>query len=840
MSRDWRNLLRLRRLISRRLLLARLSLVVERVTAALWTPLVCIGAFVAVVLFDLLPALPAFIHGLALIGFVICLVIVTRRGALTFSWPTALEARHHLETSSGIDHRPLTAWEDNLGYKASANQNKLWLAHRLRMQRLIERLKAPWPGAVVPARDPYAVRGLIVLLCGIGVMGAWGDVGPRFVRAVNPVLANTSGPIDLKVWLTPPAYTQRPPILLDPDALEPVPEPIEVPANTEVLAVVTGTERATRLVVDGEGIELSAMDGTSLQHEGVLPDGQRLEIRQSGQVLGAWAIQMIPDRPPVITLTDDPNATSRYRLQFRYGAEDDYGIVGVSGRVERPEETRAYAKDWAADFALSVPPLSPKTVEHQSFHDLTAHPWAGETVTLTLTARDAAGQSGTTEPRPFVLPERVFTHPVAATIIRYRKDLIADPTSAPLAARALSRLMEVPDSYGGNVVAHLYMASAQSRLDLNKPLDVLDSVIDLMWRAALRIEDGTFSVAEQALADAEDALNEAIERGASPEEINRLIARLQRALMEFYQALAEQMPDGSFPMNGTEGDLQAMGSEDLAQMMEQLRQLSELGADNAAKEMMANLRDMLDMLRNAALNPMSHPDVEAARNMMEELREITQDQSDMLNESFEQARQQALNRSREQQGQPRRSDRWRGERSQDRSPSSEQTGDDQDQQQNAAAAQSELRQRLGELMGRMAEMTGDLSEDLGEAEQAMRDAEDALGNGAWRSASDAQAEALANLQSGMEGTAQQLMQALAQQGLAGLIPMPGQAGQPFGAMGPNLGPDQGEDVELPSEPDTRGLSQRSRAILEEIRRRAGQRLRTQEERQYLRRLLEQF
>ena len=137
-------------------------------------------------------------------------------------------------------------------------------------------------------------------------------------------------------------------------------------------------------------------------------------------------------------------------------------------------------------------------------------------------------------------------------------------------------------------------------------------------------------------------------------------------------------------------------------------------------------------------------------------------------------------------------------------------------------------------------MTGEISDELGQAEQAMRDAEGALREGAWRSATDAQAEALANLQNGMQGAAQQLMQALAEQGLAGLIPMPGQAGQPFGAMGPNLGPDQGEDVELPTEPDTRGLSQKSRAILDEIRKRAGQRLRTREERDYLRRLLEQF
>ena len=841
MTRDWRELLRLRRLIDRRLLLARLSLGMERLTVALWAPLMLVSGFAVVVLFDLLPYLPSILHGLILLGFAVGIAFLMRRDLQDFAWSTALEARHRLETGSTVKHRPLTAWEDNLGYKAGPGQNSLWLAHRLRMRRLIEHLAPPWPAAIVPARDPYAFRSVIALLCFIGVIGAWGDIGPRFVRAVNPALASSTGPMDIKIWLTPPAYTQRPPVLLDPNSDHEITETIEVPENTQVLAVVTGTSRATRLVVDNTNLDLIVMDDASLRYEGTLPEGDRLELRQTGQIFGTWSLKSIPDLPPMVSLTDPPGETGRYRSHIRYAAEDDYGVVSVSGLIDRPEDTRPYAQNWATNFTLSVPPLSPKRFEHQSFHDLTAHPWAGEIVNLTLTATDAANQTAASSVTQFVLPERIFTHPVAATIIRYRKDLIGDPSTAPMAARALGRLMEVPETYGGDFIAHLAMAAARSRLTFQEVSAEMNGIIDLMWRAALRIEDGAFAVAEQALKDAEDALDEAIERGASPEEINRLISRLQRALMEYYQALMEKMPDGKFPLSELGNNMQMMGSEDLAQMMEQLRQLAEMGADNAAREMMSNLRNMLEMLRNAALNPMNNPEVEAAQEMMEELKDITQQQSDMLNETFEQARQQSLQRNQDSQTRRGRSERWRNVPRRNEQSSNNQDQSAQSKKQDTAAGeQGELRQRLGDLMGRMAEMTGEISDELGQAEQAMRDAEGALHEGAWRSATDAQAEALANLQNGMQGAAQQLMQALAEQGLAGLIPMPGQAGQPFGAMGPNLGPDQGEDVELPTEPDTRGLSQKSRAILDEIRKRAGQRLRTREERDYLRRLLEQF
>ena len=834
MSRDWHELLRLRRLITRRLLFSRLSLGLEQLTAALWAPIILIGCFAATALFDVLPSFPALIHGITLLLFALCFVWLLRNGFASFSWPSLLQARHRLETASGINHRPLTAWEDNLGYKAGPGQNTLWLAHRLRMKSIIERLRIPKPVGIVAERDTFALRGLVGLVCVFGVLGAKGDVGPRFVRALNPALTKETGPIDIKIWLTPPAYTNRPPVILDPFVERVSKDPIVVPDGTQVLAVVTGTRRQTRLIVGGAEIELTTTNDESQSYQGPLPTGQRLEIRQTSRALAAWALDPLKDSPPSIEISGPPGETGRYRLGLKYKAADDYGVTEVSGQVNRPGETRPYAKNWATHISIPVPPLTPLSFEHQSFHDLTAHPWAGRDVALVLTAKDAAGQTTSTKSIEFRLPERTFSHLVAASIIQYRKDLIENPLTAPMAARALTRLMEVPEGYDGDIIAHLAMASARSRLDLKDATDVLDSVIDLMWKAALRMEDGSMAVAEQALNDAEQALSDAIENGASPGEISRLIERLQQALVDYYQAVAEKMAGGSLPLNSQAGKMQTMRSEDLAQMMEQLRQLTEMGAEDAAKTILSELKNMLETLRNTATSPMDDPNVAAAHQVMEDLKGITQDQSDMLQESFEQARQHAL-----EQSKPGLNDINNFEKNR---VSTQTTGSKNPQRQGKKAAQEQdkLRQQLGDLMSRMAEMTGQLPSELRDADQAMQDAEGALRQKSWRAASDAQAEALAGLQSGMQSAAQQIMQTLAEQGLSGLIPMPGHAAQPLGAIGPNLGPDDGDKTELPTDPDTRGLSHRSRGILEEIRRRAGQRVRSLEERQYLKRLLEQF
>src|SRR5205085_2725689 len=42
-----------------------------------------------------------------------------------------------------------------------------------------------------------------------------------------------------------------------------------------------------------------------------------------------WNFTAIPDRPPTIALTKDPEPQTRGALQLTYKVEDDYGVVGA-------------------------------------------------------------------------------------------------------------------------------------------------------------------------------------------------------------------------------------------------------------------------------------------------------------------------------------------------------------------------------------------------------------------------------------------------------------------------------------------------------------------------------
>ena len=157
------------------------------------------------------------------------------------------------------------------------------------------------------------------------------------------------------------------------------------------------------------------------------------------------------------------------------------------------------------------------------------------------------------------------------------------------------------------------------------------------------------------------------------------------------------------------------------------------------------------------------------------------------------------------------------------------------------AQQEALRRGLGELMLQMDDMLGNIPDAMGKAERAMREASRALGQGRPDEAVPNQTEALEHLQKSQNQMSQQMAQKFGPQ--LGLRPGPQgpgnrQRGQdPFGrGAGGSFGSAVDGETDLPSRMEMR----RAREILEELRKRSGQRRRPPLERDYIDRLLRQF
>ncbi|MHA7873241.1 MAG: DUF4175 family protein, partial [Hyphococcus sp.] len=122
---------------------------------------------------------------------------------------------------------------------------------------------------------------------------------------------------------------------------------------------------------------------------------------------------------------------------------------------------------------------------------------------------------------------------------------------------------------------------------------------------------------------------------------------------------------------------------------------------------------------------------------------------------------------------------------------------------------------------------GDSARAFAQARNDMREAEDALANDDYDGAESAMERAIENLRDGAESLARQRM------GQAG---EDGERGDPLDPLGRPTGQAQGEGVEVPEETD----AGRMRAVIEELRRRLGEPGRSEEEIEYLERLLERF
>ncbi len=843
-----------------RLWQARAALLWESLLPAIWIPAAIAGTFLALALLNLLPLLPGWLHLLALLLFAAAFGLTLWRGLRRFRAPDEPAARRRLERDSGLPHRPLQTLRDRpAGNDPIAAE--LWRLHQERVRAAMRRLRVAWPLSDIASHDRYALRALVVLVLIVAGGATWGDWTPRLVAALNPRLTGESGTAAaaLDLWVTPPEYTGLPPIFLKSAnaAHTPnLPNPVPVPKGSLVLARVTGGSGAPTLEAGDKSASFESVDSSTFQIQQPIQAGTKIAVSQGSRSLGSWAVQVIPDQPPIIAYNSPPTKAERGALRLDYAAHDDYGLAEVKGVIKLAlQEGEAPNLDRTPiELPLALPGVRPKDAHNAGFHDLTAHPWAGLNVTVRMTAVDGAGQTGSTEDVAMVLPERVFNHPVARAIIEERKKLTLRPKESRVeVARALAELSSRPGQFSGDIVAFLALRTSVGRLMLDEQGDQIPAVQQVLWETALRIEDGGLSLAERDLRDAERKLSEALEKGATDQELKQLMDELQQAMDKFMEAMEQQMREAlargeQIPMIPPEMADRMMDRQDLQQMMDQMRQMAETGSRDAARQMLSQLQQMLENMRSGAMAQMQQQQggQNEAWQMMKELQDLAQQQQQLLDQTFRQSQDQMG----QQQGQPQmgqqgqQGPRGRQNRQQPGQQGQNQQGNGSPLSQQQAERQEALRRQLGELMRRMGEQQGDIPRPLGRAERAMRDAGQSLQQGQPGSAVPSQTQAMDELQQGMQAYAEQLMQQMmGQQGGPGMMGQ--QQGQqqrqgrnrdPLGRRPSGYGNYDGNDVKIPEEAEL----QRAREILDELRKRSGQYNRPQMEREYIDRLLKQF
>lgn len=801
---------------------------------------------------------------LAVVGLVGALIW----GALRFGWPSVAAAVARVDAA--MPDRPIAAMADAqaIGSDDPASQ-AIWRAHVAQMEAASRNAKPVDPDLRVSDRDPYGLRFMALIAFVVALMfGSFlrvASVGDA--ASGGQVLA--TGPV-WEGWIEPPSYTGKPAIYLN-DVREGI---LPLPEGSKVTLRLYGEVGALTVseTISGRTDDLGA--GSDAQQSFIAATSGSLAI--NGENGATWDVRLIAESLPMVDLTGPVEADAMGEMSQPFQAIDDYGIESGTatialdlGEVDR-RFGLAVAPDDLPSIVLDLPmPFNGDRADFEAFlvDNLSEHPLANLPVTMALSVTDAAGQQGDSTPEQLTLPGRRFFQPFAKAIIEQRRDLMWSKSNAADIAQVMRAMSHRPEGLFSNGTTYLRLQAIVRWLENFNDFPLTDSVqaelVQALWDLAIQLEDGTLADARERLRRAQERLAEAMRDGASDAEIAELMQELREATDDYMQMLADQMEpnDGTDQAdNGQEG--QELGQDELQALMDRIQELMEEGRMAEAAELMEELNRMMENLRITQGEGGEGGPRTPGQQSMQDLADTLQDQEDLSDDAFRELQDRA-NRQDEgsgqqpegQQGQAGEQPGQDGQQGQGQGvgekgatgrQSEEGAGGNGGQERSLAERQQALRDELQRQQDGLPNLEGDAGDiarrALDRAEGAMQGAEDALRDGDMAEAIDRQAEAMDALRNGMRS----LNEALAQNELS----EPGQGtegGEAQGSVDPTrrdpLGRELGNTGQFGTD---EGLLQgedvyrRAEEILGEIRRRSAEQGRPEIERDYLRRLLDQF
>ncbi|MEP2783399.1 MAG: TIGR02302 family protein [Pseudoruegeria sp.] len=821
--------------------LTRWGMLAERITRAFWPVWSLLFVALGAVMLGLQDDLSLEVAWVALMVFGLSGLAFIYRGLHQFHWPTRGEAQMRLDAT--LPGRPISTLQDSQAIGAGDPASEaIWAVHRARMMVRLQDAKPVQPNLRMAKRDPYALRYMALLVLMVGVLfGSFlrvGDLQDLAVDGGQEALA--TGP-SWEGWIEPPTYMGLPGLYLndiDPGALN----------------IQQGSILTIRLYGEVGALTVAeTVSGNVDAIQSAAEPSQEFTVTQSGTLSidgdggAAWQIMMIPDAAPSVILSATEETTLSGDLRQPFYTRDDFGVV--RGRAELALNSdlldRRHGLQIDPELREPIALDLPLTIsgdragfEETLVENFAEHPWAGLPVTLTLTVEDALGQTGDSAVSTLLLPGKRFFDPLAAALIEQRRDLLWNKDNGARVVQVLKAITFAPEGLFDRDTDYLKLRVMMRRLEASVETGLTathrDQYAQVLWDIALLVEDGDLSDALQQLRRAQDKLAQAMRDGASDEEIAELMQELREAMQDYMQQLAQNPPDSDDQQQAQNQERQEITGDQLQQMLDRIQELMEQGRMTEAEELLNQLREMME---NMEVTQGGQGQQSPGQDAMEGLADTLRDQQGLSDDAFRDLQEQ-FNPNAQSGNRPGgESGQGQGQEGQD----GEGQGQTGQGESSLAGRQQALRDELGRQQQNLpgaGTPEGDAArESLGRAGEAMEGAEEALRQGDNAEALDRQADAMEALREGMRN----LGEAMAQQ------QQEGQQGESVGEANPNgrdpLGRDSGTQGNIGSDENLlqgEDVYRRAKDLLDEIRRKSGERDRPAFELDYLKRLLDRF
>ena len=876
---------------------SRAALALETFARSFWPALVAILFGLAVWLWGLHAFIPIEILPAVKGAYALGLLYLIWSGAKRFAWPTQAQATERLDL--GLNGRPLSSLSDELALGAGNQEAEhIWALHLQKMAEKAKNAKVAKPDLALAGQDRWAIRLVALLAVGMAALFAReGVLAPIDPTVDGEITIAASGP-SYEAWAEPPSYTAKPTLYLNdvPKGLA-----LDLPKGTRVTVRIYGYEGKATLREDvsaneDAGIPADASDVVEVDFD-VVKSGKITVSTKAGETRH-WTVSSVNDGSPEIDFNGEVSRTLQGEMEVPYIASDDYGILGASLTVDldisKVDRVYGLALDPEPRDPLLIDIPLPFTADTSIVEDILVdnhakHPWATLPSQLTLNAVDADGNTGASDPLETIMPGKRFFDALSKGIVEVRRDLLWNRANAERTIFIIKAITYKPETLIADEKAYLMVRTALRRMEYNsdKPLtdELLTEVADLLWNAALIIEDGDLDDAKERLRRAQERLKEAMDNGATKEEIEELMQELREATKEYIAQLERRPSDG----NQQAGGEQNISRDQIQQMMDEIQDLMDQGRMEEARILMDELQRMLENLQITEGGQGGDSDQEDMQNTLREQQELADETFEQLQEEFERQRRereeqnsQGQNGGDQQQGQQQDGQQPGGEQGQQGQQQGQQQGGQQQgnqgqgqeqgpsqgQQQgqgqgrgqaqnqtgrggNSPADLAERQEALRQMLdGQSGNVPNDGSEAgraareaLENAQREMGEARDSLEQGDIAGALDNQADAMDALREGMRNMNEQSRQAQGQQdgdqqgegnGAGGNQQQ--SARDPLGRSdGSGFGNDRAQNGRLGAD-----RREEQNEVLDEIQRRSLDRTRPKIEQDYLRRLLDRF